>query len=471
MTSIVPVILCGGSGTRLWPESRTSLPKQFLALDGERSLFRATVARLAGIQGVSAPLILTNAAMRMIVTDELERDGMAAELLLEPEARDTAPAIAAAAALLASRDPDAVMVLLASDHHINGIEGFRDAVATAVEAAKAGYIVTFGIPAHSPSTAYGYVAPGAPIDGLQRVSKVAAFAEKPDRATAERYLREGRYWNSGMFVARASTLVTAFEAHAPAVAAAAKAAVIAAMRDGDATILDAAAFGQAPKISIDYAVMEKTDVAAVVPAAFTWSDVGAWDAVWEIGEQDAAGNVARGDVVLEATTNSLVRSERGLTVLLGMADVAVIATQDALLVAPKARAQEIKTIVARLQAAKRPEVSERPQALRPWGAYETKDRGERYRVKRITVKPDGRLSLQKHMHRSEHWVVVKGTARVTVDETVRMLAENESVYIPLGAVHRLENPGKITLELIEVQVGGYLEEDDIIRLDDAYGRS
>ncbi len=430
--TVIPVILCGGSGTRLWPESRTSLPKQFLALDGERSLFRATVGRLAGVAGVGRPLILTNAATRFIVADELALDGQPADLVLEPMARDTAPAIAAAAVAVATAAPDAVMVILSSDHHIVGLEGFRACVTTAAKAAAAGRIVVFGIPATTPSTAYGYVAAGAAVAGLDGVFDLLGFAEKTDAATAQRYIAEGRYWNSGMFVARAGTLIDAFEAHAPAVLAAARRAVDAGKRDGDALTLDADAFGSAPKISIDYAVMEKTERAAMVPAAFSWSDVGAWDAVWDMGEKDAAGNVAKGDVLLEGTTNSLIRSERGLAVVLGMADVAVIATQDALLVAPKARSQEIKTIVAKLQAAHRAEVHERPQALRPWGAYETKDRGERYRVKRITVRAGGRLSLQKHMHRSEHWVVVKGVAKVTVDDDVRTLAEKRERLHPAG---------------------------------------
>lgn len=471
MSPILPVILCGGSGTRLWPESRRASPKQFLALLGKESLFQQTLARAQAIAPQQKPFVLANEAMRFLVFEDMEKSGIEADILLEPGARDTAASVASAALSAAKIDPQTVAVILPSDHFITPQDVFLEDVSRAVQAARAGSIVVFGAVPSAPSTAYGYIAPGDELPDAAGLRRVAGFHEKPDTQTAAALISAGHLWNSGIFVARADVLIDAFEMHAPLILEAAKQALGKAQGGSGCLKLDAQEFTKAEKLPFDIAVMEKTLNAAVLPARFAWSDIGAWDAVWEIAPKDEAGNAVYGNVLLQDTKNSLVRSSKNLVAVLGLEDMAVIATPDAVLVAPKNRMQDVRRLVARLESERRVETIEHGLAHRPWGHYETKDLGEGYRVKRITVKPGGRLSLQKHAHRAEHWVVVKGVARVTIGDIVQTLQENQSAHIPLGAVHRLENPGSEPLELIEVQCGSYLEEDDIVRLDDVYGRA
>jgi mannose-1-phosphate guanylyltransferase/mannose-6-phosphate isomerase len=468
---VIPVILCGGSGTRLWPESRKSLPKQFLPLLGDDSLFESTLLRAKLIAPEQNIIVLTNEDMRFLVAEGIEKTDAAANIVLEPVARDTAAAIATAALLVSRIDKEAVAVIMPSDHFIAPEKIFAEDVARAVNAAFEGLITVFGIVASMPSTAYGYIDPGEEMPGIASLRRVASFHEKPDVKKAAEFVAKGHLWNSGMFVARADVLIDAFALHAPDILEAVKKSLRLAREDGDFLRLDEKQFMKAEKLPFDIAVMEKTLGSAVLPARFSWSDIGAWDTLWAVAGKNEAGNSMMGDVVLEDTKNALVRSSGRLTAVLGLENVVVITTADAVLVAPKNRMQDVKQLVARLESEGRKEVNEHMMTHRPWGQYETKDDGERYKVKRITVKPGGRLSLQKHQHRSEHWVVVRGSACVTIDERQLTLNENESTYIPIGAVHRLENPGKIPLELIEVQVGAYLEEDDIIRLDDIYGRA
>ncbi len=468
--SLVPVILCGGAGTRLWPESRRSLPKQFLPLIGSESLFQATVARAAALAPDSDILFLTNEDMRFLVAQDISALQVKANIILEPVGRDTAPAIAVAALVAGQQNEDAVLVILPSDHFISPLKTFAEDIERAVIAAQAGSITVFGILPSHPSTAYGYIAAGEALSDAAGLQRVASFNEKPDVMTAGQFIAEGQMWNSGIFVARARDLIDAFALHAPSILEKAGEAIAHSKQDGAFLRLDEASYSKCEKRPFDIAVMEKTLSAAVLPARFTWSDIGAWDALWDIADKDEHGNSLHGDVVVEMAKNTLVRSTGRLTAVIGLDNIAVITTPDAVLVAPKNKMQDVKQLVARLDGEGRREVSEHMTTRRPWGSYETKDKGDRYHVKRITVAPGGRLSLQKHFHRSEHWVVVRGTARVTVNDTVLTLNENESTFIPIGAVHRLENPGKIPLELIEVQVGAYLEEDDIVRLDDQYGR-
>jgi mannose-1-phosphate guanylyltransferase / mannose-6-phosphate isomerase len=470
MPKLVPVILCGGAGTRLWPESRDHFPKQFLSIDGKQSIFRATLDRVMAVGADLRPIVITNEVQRFLVLEELDRAGIKGDILLEPERRDTAAAVAAAASFALTEDRDCVIALFPSDHHIGKPDAFVGAVAEAAAAAEQGYIVTLGIKPSEPSTAYGYIRPGPRLNQTSQVLRVEKFVEKPDRVTAERYIADGFLWNGGMFVARATMLERELALRTPTIMAAAAAAVRDAKMDGAFLRLDKIAFAASPQISFDRAVMEQTDRAAVLPVDLDWSDIGAWDAIWEASRRDEAGNALSGQVVAADTSNSLLRSDRTLLTVIGMDNVVVVETGDAVLVAPMARAQEVRELVERLKRDKRREASEHRRALRPWGHYEGKDAGERYQVKRITVKPGGRLSLQKHYHRSEHWVVVRGTAKVTIEDKVEIVHENQSTYIPVGAVHRLENPGLIPLELIEVQVGSYLDEDDIIRVSDDYGR-
>jgi mannose-1-phosphate guanylyltransferase / mannose-6-phosphate isomerase len=472
MPQVVPVILCGGAGTRLWPESRDHFPKPFLSIDGKQSIFRATLDRLTpvGAAADSRPIVITNEALRFLVLEELDRAGLEGDILLEPVRRDTGAAIAAATSFALSRHGDCVIALFPSDHHIGKPAAFMDAVGEAAAAAEQGYIVTLGIKPREPSTAYGYIRPGPRLNQTSDVLRAEQFVEKPDRATAERYIAEGYLWNGGMFVGRAETLKDELQARQPAIMAAVAASVRDAKTDGAFVRLDPTAFAASPQISFDRGIMEATERAAVLPVDLDWSDIGAWDAVWNTSQRDQDGNATRGRVVTADTFNSVLRAERALVTVIGMDNVIVVETGDAVLVAPMTRAQDVRELVERLRADKRPEAAALPRMLRPWGHYEGKDAGERYQVKRITVKPGGRLSLQKHYHRSEHWVVVRGTAQVTINDKVQIVHENQSTYIPIGAVHRLENPGLIPLELIEVQVGSYLEEDDIIRISDDYGR-
>lgn len=469
MALIVPTILCGGSGSRLWPASRDSYPKQFLALTGQESLFQDTLARVVG-DGFAKPIIVTGADYRFLVAEQARLRGQTVDIVLEPLRRDSCAAIAAAAELAVKRDPNAVLLVLAADHAMPDPDSFRAHVARGLPAAEAGRIVTFGIRPTAPATGYGYIQPGAELDGFAGVHAIAAFVEKPDRATAETYVASGHLWNSGNFLFSAQVFLDELAALQPDIAGPVKEAVEKAKRDLDFLRLDEAAFGRSISKSVDYAVMEKTTRAAVVPSDFAWSDIGAWNAIWELATKDADGNAGQGDAVFYASQNCYVHAPDVLTAVVGLKDVVVVTTRDAVLVADRARSEDVKKLVAELSKSGRKEAVEHLRAYRPWGALEAIDAGKRYQVKRITVNPGGKLSLQSHIHRSEHWVVVSGTARITVGEETRLLGENQSIYIPLGMKHRLENPGRIPLELIEVQSGAYLAEDDIIRHDDVYGR-
>ncbi len=468
---IHPVILCGGSGTRLWPASRESYPKQFITLVGEGSTFQATVGRLCDPAAFAAPTVITAADARFLVAEQLAQAGRRAEILLEPERRDSAAAVAVAALHAAKADAQAVVLILAADHVIGDAPTFVAACRTAAEGARAGFIMTLGVEPTHPATGYGYIHRGEPADGAAEAYRVARFTEKPDAQTAAGYIAQGALWNSGYFLFRADVMLDELRAHAPAVLAAAEAALAAAVTDLDFVRLDPAAFAQAPKISIDYAVMERTARAGVVPVSFPWSDIGTWAALWEASPRDEAGNALKGRVALIDTHDSLVHSEGEiLTTVVGLSDVVVVTTPDAVLVTAKAHADKVKDLVAELRRGAHAEADEHRRMFRPWGWYQRIDIGTRFQVKRIQVTPGGRLSLQKHFHRAEHWVVVRGTAEVTVDERVVLVHENEAVYLPIGSVHRLANPGKIPLELIEVQVGSYTGEDDIVRMEDVYGR-
>ena len=467
---IVPVIMCGGAGTRLWPVSRESMPKQFVPLVGQGSTFQQVLARIADPDLFARPIVITNADFRFVVAEQLRERGVEADIVLEPVRRDSGPAVAVSAVLAAERDRDALVLVLAADHVVRKPEAFREACRSAVAAAAGGRIVTFGIEPTHPATNYGYIRPGEKLNGAS-VHAVDAFVEKPDAATAATYVAERYLWNSGNFLFHAATMLAEIERFEPAMAEAATAAVHGITRDLDFLRLAAEPFARAPKKSIDYAVMERTNLAAVVPADLGWSDVGSWSAVWDVLDHDDAGNATDGPVVMLDTRNSLVRSEEPvLTTVVGLDDVIVISTADAVLVSSRAQAEQVKTLVKQLKAHNHRAAVEHRRIYRPWGYYQDVDIAPRYRVKRIVVKPGSKLSLQKHFHRSEHWVVVKGTAEVTLGNDVRSVHENESIYIPIGSVHRLANPGKIPLELIEVQVGSYLGEDDIVRLDDVYGR-
>ncbi len=470
---IHPVILSGGSGTRLWPLSRAAYPKQLMPLVSTGSLLQETVQRVGDRDRFAAPLLICNDEHRFMVAEQLHQDGIVPDrIVLEPIARNTAPAAAAAAVLLAADDPDALMLLLPSDHHIGDPARFLAAVDTAAAAARQGALVTFGMAAERPETGYGYIRRGGALAGVTGCFQVDRFVEKPDLATARSYVADGHFaWNSGMFLFKAAQLIAELERHAPAVIAAARAAVAKAVSDLDFVRLDADAFATAPSISIDYAVMEKTDHAAVVPAEMGWTDVGSWGALWDIAARDGDGNTLIGDVIATDSRNSYVRGDGRLIAVVGVEDLIIVDTADALLVAPRAKAQDVKAVVERLKADGRSEQLHHRRVYRPWGSYESVDTGERFQVKRLTVKPGGRLSLQKHAKRAEHWVVVSGTATVTRGNEEFDLTENQSTYIPVGTVHRLENRTSEPVHLIEVQSGSYLGEDDIVRLDDQYGRA
>ena len=471
-TDIVPVILSGGTGSRLWPLSRESHPKQFWPLLSDRTMVEETALRASG-PGFAAPLIVVGEAHRFLAAEQMRDAGVVnPQIVLEPEGRNSAPAIAVAALLVAERQPDAVLWIMAADAAIADVPALHAALDLAAAAARTGRIVTFGVRPNQPHTGFGYIEMGAALAEVPGVQAVARFTEKPDLATAERLSTDGRHvWNSGMFVATAQTLVQELAEHAPAVLAAARAAIAASVRDLDFIRLGAAAFREAPAISIDYAVMERTRHAAVVPADLGWSDVGSWDALWEASARDAQGNVLKGPVESVDSEGCYVRSDGLLTAVLGLKDVVLVVTDDAVLAMPRDRAQDVKQVVERLKARGVKQAVEHRRMYRPWGHYEGLIMGDRFQVKQIVVRPGGKLSLQKHHHRAEHWVVVKGTARVQRDAESILLSENQSVYLPLGCVHRLENPGIIPLALIEVQVGSYLGEDDIVRIEDTYGRS
>ncbi|HWL80284.1 MAG TPA: mannose-1-phosphate guanylyltransferase/mannose-6-phosphate isomerase [Roseomonas sp.] len=469
---IVPVVLCGGTGSRLWPLSREGFPKQFWPLLSEHTMLQDTVSRVAG-PAFTSPLLVCNQGHRFLVAEQLRAAQVKdPTIVLEPVARNSAPAIAAAALLAHEADPEAVLWLLAADHAIADNAALHAALGKAAAAARSGRIVTFGMKPTSPETGYGYIEAGAPLEGVEGVSAIASFVEKPNLATAQSYLEGGRHlWNSGMFVATAATLLAELERLAPALLATVRAAVEGATRDLDFVRLDPAAFERAPDISIDYAVMEKTSHAAVVPADLGWSDVGSWAALWEVAAKDAAGNATHGPVELYQANNCYVRSEGILTGVVGLDDAVLVVTDDAVLAMHRNCAQDVKKLLEQLKAKGRKEATEHRRMYRPWGHYEGLIQGDRFQVKKISVKPGEKLSLQKHFHRAEHWVVVNGTAIVERDAERIMLRENESIYLPLGSVHRLENPGIIPLTLIEVQSGSYLGEDDIVRFEDTYGRT
>ncbi|MDD2869279.1 mannose-1-phosphate guanylyltransferase/mannose-6-phosphate isomerase [Neomegalonema sp.] len=472
---ILPVVLAGGQGTRLWPMSRSARPKQFLPLMGETSLFQDTLSRASPHDGRYGPaLVLTNAEYRFLVAEQAQEIGAPlAAILLEPTARNTAAAIVAAAAHAVLRiDPEAVLHVLPSDHAIVADEGYWRAVDAAASAARSGFLVTFGVTPDRPETGYGYILCGEPLTP-EGALKVARFVEKPDLARAEAMLAAGGHvWNSGMFMLKARVFLEEAGRLAPETFRAASLGVERATSDLDFVRIDEESFAAAPDISVDYAIFEKTDRASVLPVSFAWSDLGAWDAVWKARGKDARGNAASGPASFSEASGSLVISEKAHVVVQGLKDVAVIASEDAIFVGPLSETQKVGGIVARLRS--RPETRALTEihktVYRPWGGYSSVLGGERFQVKRLFVKPGKKLSLQKHHHRSEHWIVVRGTAEVTVDGQTRLLTENESIYLPLGAVHRLANPGKILLELIEVQTGSYLGEDDIVRFEDMFGR-
>jgi mannose-1-phosphate guanylyltransferase/mannose-1-phosphate guanylyltransferase/mannose-6-phosphate isomerase len=470
--TIVPVILSGGTGTRLWPLSRESCPKQFWPLISQRTMLQETVARAQGA-GFAAPIIVCNEEHRFLVADQMRAARVEdARILLEPAGRNSAPAVAAAALMVAATQPDAVLWLMAADAAIADVAALHRALGHAVIAARAGYVVTFGMTPTAPETGYGYIEAGDELPDAPGVRAVARFVEKPDAAKAADFLADGRHlWNSGMFVATAATLLAEFQAHAPAVLSAVEAATRGTVIDLGFHRLGREAFLASPSISIDYAIMERTAKAAVVPASIAWSDLGSWAALWEAAPRDADGNACSGPVEILDSRGCLVRSEGMLTTLVGLEDVVVVTTDDAVLVVPRARAQDVRRLVDRMRAADRPEATQHRRVYRPWGHYEGLILGERFQVKKIQVRPGQKLSLQKHFHRAEHWVVVNGTAIVQRDTESILLRENESIYLPLGCVHRLENPGMIPLTLIEVQSGSYLGEDDIVRIEDTYGRA
>ncbi|MGB5080841.1 MAG: mannose-1-phosphate guanylyltransferase/mannose-6-phosphate isomerase [Burkholderiales bacterium] len=467
-----PVVLCGGSGSRLWPMSRRLLPKQFLPLVSERTLFQDTLLRLQGIDKLRAPIVVSNDEHRFLVAEQMREIGVKPEVqILEPVGRNTAPAVAVVALHLQGRNPDACLLVLPSDHLIRNVAAFHSAVAAALPLAAEGSLVTFGIAPQGPVTGYGYIERGAPLAGGKEGFGVKRFVEKPDLETARAYVSSGGYfWNSGMFAFRAGRFIEELGRFRPDIVAAARAALDAGKRDLDFLRLDAAAFSACPSDSIDYAVMERTTASAMVRADIGWSDVGSWTALWDVGEKDAEGNVVHGDVDLRDAKACYVRAEHRMVAGLGVRDLIIVETDDAVLVAEKSHAQEVKEVVDRLDRQARTEHVSHSRVYRPWGYYESIDGGDRFQVKRIMVKPGEALSLQMHHHRAEHWVVVSGTAKVTRGEEERFLSENESTYIPIGTKHRLENPGKMPLFLIEVQSGGYLGEDDIVRFEDRYRR-
>ena len=475
---VTPVLLCGGSGTRLWPLSRKSYPKQFTTLAGEGSLFQQSAQRLAGHQGelsFAPPMVVTNTDFRFIVTEQLAEAGIdPGPVLIEPEGRNTAPAVLAAALHLLAQDPQAVMLVAPSDHVIPNAAAFRRAVLAGLSAVAEGRIVTFGITPDRPETGYGYLELSNRPDGSGSPVPLSRFVEKPDAKRAAAMLADGAYlWNSGIFLFRAADILAAFQTHAPEMVAPVQAAVEEAKADLGFLRLAPGPWASAPEISIDYAVMEKSSHLSVVPFGAGWSDLGGWDAVWRETAADARGVVTSAHATAIECDNALLRSEsEGLELVgIGLKDIIAIAMPDAVLVAHMDRAQDVKRAVDALKARKAKQAHQFPRDFRPWGWFESLVVGERFQVKRIVVHPGAALSLQSHHHRSEHWIVVEGTAKVTVDQEVRLISENQSVYIPLGAVHRMENPGKVPMVLIEVQTGSYLGEDDIIRYEDIYART
>jgi len=465
---ITPVIMAGGSGSRLWPLSRSLYPKQFLALTGEQTMLQTTIQRLSNLD-VNAPLVICNEEHRFIVAEQLRALDITGSIILEPVGRNTAPAIALAAEVTVN-DNDPLLLVLAADHVIQNTDAFTDAVKSAIPLAQAGKLVTFGIVPTQAHTGYGYIKRGNAVSDSCGYD-VNAFVEKPDSNTAANYLESGEYyWNSGMFLIKASRYLQELEKYRPEILNACKRALEHTTHDNDFVRLDAEAFALCPDESVDYAVMENTTDAVVVPLDAGWNDIGAWSALWEVNEKDEEGNATSGDTLLQDTTNSLIHGGERLIATVGLDNVVIVDTKDALLVACKDKVQDVKKIVEKLKAEKRSEFKVHREVYRPWGKYDSIDNGERYQVKRITVNPGEKLSIQMHHHRAEHWIVVSGTASVTNGDKTFLVTENESTYIPIGVVHALENPGKLPLEMIEVQSGSYLGEDDIVRFDDRYGR-
>ena len=471
--NIWPVILSGGAGTRLWPVSRTLYPKQLLPIDGEATMLQTTVGRLRGFEGVNPPTIVTAEQHRFLVADQIagSESGLG-DIILEPEGKNTAPAIALAAHLALEKDEEALLLVMPADHVIRDEEAFKAATEALLPLAQAGHLCTFGISPTRPDTGFGYIRQGRELEGTKAVRLVNSFVEKPNAARAAEFLESGEYlWNAGIFLFKASVFLEALALYASDVASCCAQAMANAIRDGRFVRPDAVAFGRSPSISVDHAVMERVTDAAVVPVKMEWSDVGSWEAVWGLGRKDSSGNVVAGDVLTIDTHDSLIRSESEQTIVtVGIRDIVAISTRDALLLMPRSRAQEVKDAVDAL--ARRGDTLHQTHAVvhRPWGTYEATSSGDRFQTKRLTVKPGARLSLQMHHHRSEHWVVVEGTARVTVGDKITLLQENQSTYIPAGTLHRLENPGKVPLHIIEVQCGPYLGEDDIVRFEDDYSR-
>lgn len=466
---LMPVIMAGGVGSRLWPLSRQLNPKQFIALTGERTLLQTTLDRLEGLEAAPS-LLICNDEHRFIAAEQLRRSGVeGAEILLEPVGRNTAPAIALAALWATEQGADPLLLVLAADHAVNDHAAFRVSVGRAVPLAEAGHLVTFGVVPSTPEIGYGYIERGVGLDG--RGHAVTRFVEKPDAATAQTFLDSGDYyWNSGMFLFRASRYLEELERFEPEILAACREALAGGQRDLDFVRVAADAFAACPAVSIDYAVMERTDTAAVVELDAGWSDIGSWSALWAIAERDGEDNAVLGDVITQDVRGTLVHADHRLVAAVGVEDLVVVETKDAVLVAHRDQVQDVKKVVERLEAEGRSEHLNHREVYRPWGCYDSVDYGDRFQVKRITVNPGAKLSVQMHHHRAEHWVVVRGTARVTNGDDSYLVTENESTFIPVGRVHALENPGAISLELVEVQSGSYLGEDDIIRMDDIYGR-
>ena len=475
-TPLIPVILCGGTGTRLWPLSRASYPKQYWPLSGggDSTLLQQTHQRLNGLDGLAPPLLICNEDHRFIVAEQMRQIGIEPNaILLEPIGRNTAPAVTVAALQATANGDDPLLLVLAADHLIRDARHFRDAIEAGRQPAEEGRLVTFGIVPTAPETGYGYIEAAQPFNNGQLLDvPIARFVEKPDRATAEQFLATGRFtWNSGMFLFRASAMLAELERLSPEVVSCCRAALEQDTADLEFLRLEREAFAKCPNVAIDVAVMEKTELGSVLPLDAGWSDVGSWSALWETGERDQNGNVLQGRVISEGSRNCYLRSEHRLVVGLGVEDLVVVETDDAVLIADRSQAQSIKTVVKQLEADGSPEGKAHRKIYRPWGAYTGVVEDHRWQVKRISVKPGASLSLQMHHHRAEHWVVVRGTALVERDGEEQLLGENQSTYIPMGCKHRLSNPGKIPVELIEVQSGEYLGEDDIVRFEDRYGRS
>lgn len=469
--SVFPVILSGGVGSRLWPTSRAMYPKQLLPLVSERAMLQETAARVVDPSVFAAPMVISNEDHRFVIAAQMQEMGLKPLAhVLEPEGRNTAPAAAAAAEIALQEDKDAILLILPADHHIGDQAAFLSAVEAGAALARDGRLVTFGIIPTAPETGYGYIREGAPI-GEGRGRDVAKFVEKPAADVAKAYLDEGGYyWNAGIFMFRADTILNELGAHCPDIPKFVRDAVKLGARDNDFFRLEAASFGQCPSDSIDYAVMEHTKAAAVIPVDMDWSDIGSWSALWDIGAKDKSGNVIAGDVLTVDAENSYIRAENNLVAAVGIRDLVIVETGDVVMISPRDRVQDVKALVQKVSEAGRSEHHIHKRVYRPWGFYEGLDEGERHQVKHLMVNPGASLSLQLHHKRAEHWVVVKGEALVTVGDKVQTLKENESVYIPLETKHRLENPGTEPLSIIEVQSGSYLGEDDIVRFDDVYGR-